>query len=145
MRMAVGLVFAALTVGFVGTGIAVGQDDPIAARQALMKTNGAQAGILNGMVRGQTTFDAAAAKAALATIAEDMTIFPTLFPDGSDTGDTKAGPAIWTDRAGFEAEAAALQATAASAAESVNTLQDLEAAFPQIGASCGSCHQKYRS
>lgn len=145
MRMAVGLVFAALAVGFVGTGIAVGQDDPIAARQALMKTNGAQAGILNGMVRGQTEFDAAAAKAALATIAEDMTIFPTLFPDGSDTGDTKAGSAIWTDRAGFEAEAAALQATAASAAESLSTLQDLEAVFPQIGAACGSCHQKYRS
>jgi cytochrome c556 len=110
-----------------------------------MKKNGAQAGILNGMVRGQTAFDAAAAKAALATIAEDMAAFPTLFPEGSDTGDTKAGPAIWSDRAGFEAAAAALQASAASAAESVTTLEQLQAVFTEIGASCGSCHQKYRS
>jgi cytochrome c556 len=145
MRIAVGLVLAALAVGFVGTGVAVSQDDPIAARQALMKKNGAQAGILNGMVKGDTAFDATAAKAALATIAEDMAIFPTLFPDGSDTGDTKAGPAIWSDRAGFEAASAALQQTAASAAESVTTLEELQAVFPQIGGACGACHQQYRS
>lgn len=145
MRIAVGLVLAALAVSFVGTGAAVSQDDPIAARQALMKKNGAAAGALNGMVKGDTAFDVAAAKAALATIAEDMTVFPTLFPDGSDTGDTKAGPAIWSDRAGFEAASAALRDTAAAAAESVTTLEELQAVFPQIGGACGACHQKYRS
>lgn len=142
MRLAVVGFLAAMAVGLVGTGVAVGQDDLLAEREAVMKNNGAQAGILNGMVRGQTAFDAAAAKAALQTIADDMAKFPELFPEGSPLGD--ASPAVFEDRAGFEAQAAALQQAAAAAAGSVNTLEDLQAAFPGIGGACGACHQKYR-
>lgn len=143
MRLAVGVLVAAFAVGLVGTTAALGQDDILEQREAVMKNNGAQAGILNGMVRGQTPFDADAAKAALQIIADDMAIFPTLFPEGGPEGN--AGPAVWSDRAGFEAAAAALQQTAAAGAQSVNTLDDLQAVFPGIGGACGACHQKYRS
>lgn len=146
MRIKVGLALALVgaLVGAAGVGIAIGQDDPIAARQALMKSNGAQAGALNGMVKGDTPFDAAAAKAAFETIAQNMATFPTLFPAGSDTGNTKASPAIWTDMAGFQAAAAKLATDATAAAASVNTLEDLQASFATIGGDCGACHQKYR-
>jgi cytochrome c556 len=146
MRMRVGLALFALSVMVVsGAGVAVSQDDPIAARQQLMKNNGAAMGALNAMVKGDAPFDAAAAKAAFQTLVDDMTVFPTLFPDGSDTGDTKAGPAIWSDRAGFEAASAKLATDAAAAAASVTTLDEPKAAFPTVGGNCGACHQKYRS
>ena len=125
-------------------GFAYAQADAIQQRQALMKSNGAQAGTLNKMVKGETPFDAAAAKAAFETIAQNITTFPTLFPAGSDVGETKAGPAIWTDKAGFEAAAAKLKADATAAAASATTLDALKAAFPTVGADCGACHQAYR-
>lgn len=109
-----------------------------------MKMNADAMGILAPMARGEAAFDAAAAKSAFETIASDMTTFPTLFPEGSDTGDTKAQPAIWTDRAGFDALAAKLQTAATDAATSVTTLEQLQAAVQTVGGVCGECHETYR-
>jgi cytochrome c556 len=72
--------------------------------------------------------------------------FPARFPAGSGSGDTRALPAIWTDRAGFETANAnmvtqlrALQAAANSGDQAAFT-----AAFQQTGATCGACHRPYR-
>ncbi len=143
MRMRLSVASIALIALAAGT-TAFAQSDAIAQRQALMKSNGAQAGALNKMVKGEVPFDAAAAKTALETIAKNITTFPTLFPEGSNVGETKAGPAIWTDKAGFEAAAAKLAADATAAAASATTLDALKAAFPMVGGDCGACHQKYR-
>jgi len=68
-----------------------------------------------------------------------------LFPVGSDKGDTKADPKIWSDMDGFkavnkkysdavDAAAAAPAADKAALGEQLNTL----------GNSCGECHKTYR-
>src|SRR5690348_11674078 len=74
--------------------------------------------------------------------------FPTLFPPGSDKGhDTKALPAIWSDREGFEKAAANLSEAAAKLA-AVAKAND-KAAFPDqfdaMTKACAACHRTYRA
>ena len=116
MRMKT-LVFLAGALVLVGSA-AVSQDDPIAARKALMKANNAAAKTAFGMASGRAPFDAGEAKKAMEAIASDMETFVTLFPEGSDSGDTSASPAIWSNMDDFKALAAELgtNATAAAAA-----------------------------
>jgi cytochrome c556 len=73
-------------------------------------------------------------------------VFPTLFPAGTDKGDTKAAPAIWTDRAGFEKDAMALSAAGEklSVAAKAGDETAVAAAFKEIGEACGACHKDYR-
>jgi cytochrome c556 len=141
--MKLGLVAGALAVAVVT--IAYAQGNVIEERQNFMKANGAAMGLLTQMARGEAEFNAGDVKQAFEGIATRMQTFPSLFPAGSETGDTKAGPAIWTDTAGFEAEAAKLVAAATAAAASATTLEGLQAAMGSVGAVCGECHQKYRN
>jgi cytochrome c556 len=86
----------------------------------------------------------------VARIDEMITFYnglPAMFPAGSGTGDTRALPAIWSDRAGFEqantnmvAQLTALRTAAAGGDVAATT-----AAFGQAGASCGACHRPYRA
>jgi len=124
---------------------AMGQTDPIKARRAIMKANGAAVGSLVKMVRGETPFDAAAAKAALETIHNSATI-ADLFPAGSDRGDTNALPQVWTDNAGFKAALAKL--IAADDAQLANPTADVDgvkAALGALGPTCTGCHNTYRA
>ena len=63
-------VLAATVVALGVTTVVVAQGDPIAARQALMKSNGTQFGIAKDMSEGKRPFDLAAAKKAFATFEE---------------------------------------------------------------------------
>jgi cytochrome c556 len=72
--------------------------------------------------------------------------FDKMFPSGSDKGDSKALPAVWTDSAGFEA--AGKNAIAAydklSVAAGSGDIAALTAAFGDAGKACGACHEKFR-
>jgi cytochrome c556 len=73
-------------------------------------------------------------------------LFPTLFPAGSDKGETKAAPAIWSDNAGFQKASMALSAagdTLATAAKAGDAAA-VTAAVKGIGDACGACHKEYR-
>ena len=143
MKMKLGLAAASLAVAMAG--FAYAPADVIVERQNLMKANGQAMGLLVPMARGQADFDAATVKQAFETIASDMTTFPTLFPEGSETGDTKAKSTIWTDRAGFDALAEKLKTEAENAANTVTTLEQLQASLQSVGGVCGECHQAYRN
>src|SRR5487761_2715394 len=84
--------------------------DPIAVRQAgqdlMLGTFTGIHGVL--AAKGDISKLEEPAKA----MAKWIRVFPSLFPPGSDKGKTKALPAIWSDRSGFE-KAAANLATAA--------------------------------
>jgi cytochrome c556 len=74
--------------------------------------------------------------------------FPTLFPPGSEKGqDTKALPAIWSDRAGFEKAAANLSEAAAKLATAA--MSDDKAAFADqfeaMTKACSACHRSYKA
>jgi cytochrome c556 len=126
-------------------GAAVAQEDPIKARQELMKTNGAQAALGAKMIKGEVPFDLAKAKAIFVNIQEVAAKAPALFPENSKTGgDTEAKPEIWTNMADFQAKFAKLGADAKAAEASVTDLDSFKAAFGNIGKDCGGCHQTYR-
>jgi cytochrome c556 len=140
-------VTALATVAIVAFGVTavVAQQDPIAARKALMKSNGQNAGALSKMVKGEEPFDLAKAKAAFAVFQDAAAKMPSLFPDNSKTGgETTAAPKIWEDMADFKAKFVKFGEDAKAADASVKDLDTLKAAFPTIGKNCGGCHELYR-
>ncbi|PAQ04725.1 c-type cytochrome [Mesorhizobium temperatum] len=123
--------------------------DPIQERQALMKERGKIAGQLSKVVKGETPYDAAAVLAALKALQANAEKFhanvETLFPAGSETGDTTAATKIWEDMAGFKAvEEKYLADVKAAAAAAPADVDGLKAGFNTIGGDCGTCHQTYR-
>ncbi len=121
------------------------QQDPIAARKALMKNMGAQSGQAAKFLKGDEPFDLTKAKALLATIAADAEKAPALFPDSSKTGDTAALPAVWEKNDDFKAHFAKLSADAKAAESSVTDEASFKTAFPNVGKNCGGCHELYRA
>jgi len=126
-----------------GPAIAFAQDI-IAQRQALMKRSGAEARVGAQMARGEVPFDAAKAQAIFATFADKAAKLPTLFPDNSKAGDTRAAPAIWEKPAEFKAEIAKFAADAKKGQETAKDLESFKAAFSATGRDCGSCHETFR-
>ncbi len=143
--MRVTLAFSMLALGAVLAGTAFAADDPIQARKDIMHNNQEAAKVAFGMVQGKMPYDAAQAAAAMKTLQDDMVVFPTLFPEGSDTGDTHASPAIWQNMEDFKAHADKTVADAKVAeAAAPNGLDAFKATVGAIGQDCGSCHELYR-
>ena len=138
-------VFAVVVIAL-GASVATAQQDPIAARRALMKANGDQAKIGGEMMKGETPFDLDKAKKIFATFEDAAAKMPALFPDNSKTGgDTAADPKIWENMDDFKARFAKFGANAKEAAGKVTDLDSFKAAFGNIGKNdCGGCHQNYR-
>ena len=73
-----------------------------------------------------------------------------MFPAGTSVadvpGETAAKPEIWTDRAGFEAQAADYAAAVDRLSElaQTNDVEGFNAQFAVVRTSCGSCHSVYR-
>jgi cytochrome c556 len=139
------LVFAGSAIALLVASAASGADDPIAQRRQVMKMNGKAAGTAFKMIKGEDPYDAAKAAEAMKTLQDDLTVFPTLFPEGSDQGDTNASPEIWKNMDDFKALAAKL-VTDAKAAETAaaDGIDAFKAAFDTVGQDCGACHTKYR-
>jgi cytochrome c556 len=129
-----------------GTSAVIAQSNPIQARQALMKANGRNAGVVARMVKGQDPFDPAKVDAAFAQWAETAQKLPGLFPDDSKTGDkTRAAPKIWQAKADFDAKAAAFGKVVADNRDSAKaSLDGLKVAVAAVGKACGNCHEDYR-
>lgn len=139
------LILAISSIALLGT---TALADPIADRQALMKSNGKAAGVLAPMVKGEKPFDHEAVLAALKTLDENAHKIDVaaLFPPGSDKGgDTTASPKIWQDTADFQAKVDKFKAdTAAAVAAAPKDLTALKSTFGMIGANCGGCHESFR-
>ena len=127
-------------------GVAVAQGDVIARRRAGLKTMGQH------MEAMKAVADARGDARAVVPRIDEMIVFyrgmPALFPAGSGTGDTKALPAIWTDRAGFEAANTRLLGqlevlkTAAASGDGAAFATAYQVTGPQF---CGGCHRTFRA
>ncbi len=145
MKFRMAFAVAALAVAAFGATAVVAQQDPIAARKALMKSNGHAAGALAKMVKGDEPFDLAAAKKSFATFEDAAAKMPALYPDNSKTGgETSAAPKIWEDMADFKAKFVKFGEDAKAADASVKDLDSLKAAMGGLGKNCGGCHEVYR-
>lgn len=128
------------------TGAAIAESDPIEARQHLMEETRDGAKVIGGMLKGEKTFDAEAAMAALKTWKKTAAEAGELFPEGSESGhDTEAKSTIWSDRAGFD-EKMAIFSTEVDAAIDANpdSLDALKAAAGPVFKACKGCHDGYR-
>lgn len=142
--------FSIVSIAFMaGLGAAQADEDPTKVRQAIMSSVGAAAGLGGGMMKGELAYTPAAAKAAIATMRAASVAFGGYFPEGSGSGNTEAAPAIWSDRAGFDAElgkfaAAADKAAAASGKSGPADIDAFKAAFGPVLGTCKVCHEGYR-
>lgn len=123
----------------------VAQQDPIATRKDLMKANGRNAGVIVKMVKGEEPYDTAKVKAAFDQWDETATKFPSLFPDSSKNGDTRALPAVWTERAKFDAAIAKFKKDVDdNRAKAMSGADGLKVALNAVGKNCNDCHEAFR-
>lgn len=71
---------------------------------------------------------------------------PKMFPEGSQSEESRALDTVWTDRAGFEARAEDYRNAAIQLAQIAETgdREAANAAFMTMANACQSCHQSYR-
>ena len=139
------LAAAALVVGVLSASAVLAQQDPIAARKALMKGNNDGAILVVQMMRGRAPFDAAKVDAAFAQWADTAKKFGALFPDDAKTGGkTRAAPKIWENKQDFEAKLAAFGKAVEENRAKAASLDGLKLAIPAIGKTCDNCHEDYR-
>ena len=97
------------------------------------------------MIEGKQPFDLAAAHKVLATFAGVADKMKPLFPDSSKTGgDTAALPAIWENKADFDAKMVKFSTDAKAQDANVKDLDSFKAAMGEVGKNCGGCHNTYR-
>jgi cytochrome c556 len=143
MVAVIGALVAGTVVG--GATIALAQADVIKQRQDNRKETAATMRSIKGVIDAKGDVKAVVASAAKLKQLENA--FEKMFPAGSDKGDTKALPTVWTDMAGFQA--ASKNADAAydklAVAAGSGDLAAVTAAFGDTGKACGACHEKFRA
>jgi cytochrome c556 len=121
-------------------------EDAIKYRKASFTVMAAHFGTLGAMANGRVPYDAKAAADAAAVV-EVMAKLPWAgFTAGSDKGDTRAKPEIWTQQAKFKevADKNGAEITKLAAAARTGNLDNLKAAFGPTAASCKACHDNFR-
>jgi cytochrome c556 len=146
---------SSLSIGFALLGAAIAlpaaaqfakPEDAIKYRKAAFTVMATHFGRVAGMAQGKIPFDAKAA-ADNAEIATTMSRLPFAgFTEGTDKGETKAKPEIWTEQDKFKAAASKMQdamekLNVAAKAGNVDTLKTAAGA---VGQACKGCHDTYR-
>lgn len=122
-------------------------EDIIKYRQSALFLMGQHFGPLAAMAQGKMPYDKDVA-ARNAAVVEYMSKLPwDKFPAGTDQGNTKAKPEIWSKMDDFKAKADKMQAEVAKLAQVARTgdLDALKAQVGETGKSCKSCHDDYRN
>lgn len=121
-------------------------EDAVKYRKAAFTVMAAHFGRVAAMANGRIPFDAKAA-ASNAEIATMMSKLPYAgFVEGSDKGDTKAKPEIWSERAKFDASATKMQDEMVkfNAAAKTGDQAAIKTAVGAVGQACKGCHDTYR-
>lgn len=122
-------------------------DAAIKYRQSAMSLQGNHMARIFAMVNGQAPFDAKAMNENI----EIVSLLNTraqfaAFIEGSDKGNTRAKPEIWTEKDKFAAAVSRSQADVDKlvAAGKTGNLDQIKAAAGAVGQSCKACHDAYQ-
>jgi cytochrome c556 len=128
----------------VGGLAALAQDDILKTRQADMKANGEALKAIDTIIKANG--NAADVVAPANKIAATGALIPSLFPAGSDQGDTGANKEIWQNFDDFKTKASNLetQAKMLAAAGQAGDLATVRAQFDKVIQACSDCHKPYR-
>jgi cytochrome c556 len=121
-------------------------EDAIKYRKNALFVMATHFGRVAAMANGRIPFDAKVA-ADNAELATTMSRLPFAgFVDGTDKGDTKAEPKIWTERDKFNAAAAKMQEEMAklNVTAKGGNIDALKAQAGEVGKACKACHDNYR-
>ena len=114
-------------------------------RQARMKALGGSMKTLTGFAKGEATAADARKAGEVLAAARDM---HSWWPQGTakGVGDSKASPAIWTDKQRFKQRVGEFRQTAAAMNKAARTgdAAQVRAQLPALGASCKSCHTAFQ-
>ena len=121
-------------------------EDAIKYRKAAMSVMGAHVGRIFAMANGKVPFDAQAV-ADNAEMAAAMSKWQfSGFVPGSDKGETKAEPKLWTEMDKFREKVDKSQddMVKLNAAAKTGNIDVIKAAVGAVGQSCKACHDSYR-
>ena len=121
-------------------------EDAVKYRKAAFTVMANHFARVGAMASGRARLDAKVA-AENAEIVESMSKLPWAgFLPGTDKGDTRALPEIWTEADAFKSGADKMQAAVAklNAAAKTGNLDAVKTAFGAAGQTCKACHDDYR-
>ncbi len=121
----------------------------VKARKAHMQLYAHNIGILSGMARGNTEYDAEAAVAAASNIADlshiDETSYWVAGTDSETVEGSRALPALFENLADVQVKIDALHTASMALTETAgNGLEALQAGIGAVGGACGACHKAYQ-
>jgi cytochrome c556 len=122
-------------------------EDAIKYRRSSMSVLSTHFYRLANMVNGRTPYDPkAAAENAELVLAMSKLPWPA-FAAGTDKGETRASPAIWTQQGKFKESSEHLLAEAVklNAAAKTGNLDTLKVAFRATARTCQSCHDVFKT
>jgi len=121
-------------------------EDAIKYRKASLTVLAAHFGPLGAMASGRAPYNAQVASRSADVILVASTLPWAGFVEGSDKGDTRAKPEIWSESAKFKEAGDKMQAEMVKLAAAAKTgnLDNLKAAFGPAAATCKACHDNFR-
>jgi cytochrome c556 len=138
------LLFASVCL-MAGTAFAAESEDIIKYRQNVMKSQGAHLAAAAAIIQGKVDYknQLGGHVQALQATSKDTA---SLFPKGSDFGETKALDAVWQKNAEFQklAKDAKQKIDALAKAVAANDSANYGARFKDVADSCKACHKDFR-
>lgn len=141
---------AAATGLLIATGVSAQSfqkpEDAIKYRRSAFTVMAAHFGALGAMANGRAPFDAQAAARHGDVIALVSHLPFNGFVAGSDKGETRAKPEVWSEQAKFKGAAEKMQSEVGKLASAAKTgnLDNLKAAFGPAAQTCKACHDDFR-
>jgi len=122
-------------------------EDAIKYRQSAMAIQGNHLGRVFAMANGRVPFDAKVAAEQIEIVAMINKLQFAAFVEGSDKGNTKSKPEIWTDKDKFAAAVSKSQddVLKLAAAGKSGNLDQIKAAVGAVAGSCKGCHDVFRN
>ena len=149
MKFVAPLVLAAVALSLAGSAAAQSfqkPEDAIKYRKSALTVMATHFGVLGAMASGRAPYDAAAAARSADVVAIASTLPWAGFIAGTDKGETRAKPEIWTEQAKFKGASEKMQGEMSKLAAAAKTgnLDNLKAAFGPTAATCKACHDEFR-
>jgi len=121
-------------------------EDQIRYRKAAYTMVGLAFGNLAGMAQGKRPYSRDDAVRYADLLVQVAAVPKDFFGEGSDKGETRAKPEIWTHRADFDAKMNRMLEAVAKlpAAARAGDVEALKAPVKDAADACGACHDEYR-
>lgn len=121
-------------------------EDQLKLRKAAYSLMGYTFGSLDAMAAGKRPYNKDEAVRNAELLAQLATIPKGFFGEGSDKGETRAKPEVWTNRADFDAKMDKMVQETGKLPQAARSadVATLKKAVQDVDAACSACHDDYR-